>query len=485
LGTTATVLLYHGAVRPALATLLCLASCAGEPSSPAGQEPFCLHPRNPHYFLFRGRPTVLVTSGEHYGAVLNLDFDYVKYLNTLAADGLNHTRLWAGGYREIPGSFGITDNTLAPAPGRFACPWGRSGDRYDLRTWDDAYFARLADFMAQASIRGIVVEVNLWCPNYNSDHKDLLWKASPLHTTNNLNAVGACPGDEVYALKHPDLTAVQEATTRKVVHELNAFDNLYFEICNEPYFEGVTAEWQHHIADVIVDTEKTLPNRHLISQNIANGRAKVQNPHPAVSIFNFHYCVPPDAVGLNYGLDKAIGENETGFRGRDDVLYRTEGWDFILAGGAIYNNLDYSFTTKCADGTFLAYSSPGGGNPAFRRQMKVLKDFIHSFDFVRMRPDRGVIKAGVPAGMEAWALAETGRQYALYVHPTLGKGKPAPPRAAQIEILLDAPAGDYAVTWINPQTGSVDKQGSTTTTGALTLKSPPFTEDAAVRVVRR
>src|SRR5256885_11295748 len=31
---------------------------------------------------------------------------------------------------------------------------------------------------------------------------------------------------------------------------------------------------------------------------------------------------------------------------------------------------------------------PGGGNPAFRRQMKVLKDFINSLDFLRMKPDR-------------------------------------------------------------------------------------------------
>ncbi len=60
--------------------------------SAAADEPIRLHPRNPHYFLFRGKPAVLITSGEHYGAVLNLDFDYVKYLDTLAADGLNLTR---------------------------------------------------------------------------------------------------------------------------------------------------------------------------------------------------------------------------------------------------------------------------------------------------------------------------------------------------------------------------------------------------------
>ena len=41
----------------------------------AGSPPISLHPDNPHYFLFRGRPAVLIGSTEHYGAVLNLDFD--------------------------------------------------------------------------------------------------------------------------------------------------------------------------------------------------------------------------------------------------------------------------------------------------------------------------------------------------------------------------------------------------------------------------
>src|SRR5437868_1312955 len=76
-----------------------------------------LHPENPHYFLWRGQPTLLITSGEHYGAVLNLDIDYVKYLDTLAGDRLNLTRTFTGGaYYEPQGSFNIAQNTLAPAP---------------------------------------------------------------------------------------------------------------------------------------------------------------------------------------------------------------------------------------------------------------------------------------------------------------------------------------------------------------------------------
>ena len=47
----------------------------------AAAPPLRLHPANQRYFEFRGEPTVLVTSGEHYGAVLNLDFDFVRYLD--------------------------------------------------------------------------------------------------------------------------------------------------------------------------------------------------------------------------------------------------------------------------------------------------------------------------------------------------------------------------------------------------------------------
>lgn len=49
-------------------------------ASLVASEPLALHSENPHYFVFRGKPTVLITSAEHYGAVLNRDFDDEKYL---------------------------------------------------------------------------------------------------------------------------------------------------------------------------------------------------------------------------------------------------------------------------------------------------------------------------------------------------------------------------------------------------------------------
>src|SRR5215471_15606476 len=39
-------------------------------------SPIAKHPINPHYFVYQGKPLVLITTDQHYGAVINLDFDY-------------------------------------------------------------------------------------------------------------------------------------------------------------------------------------------------------------------------------------------------------------------------------------------------------------------------------------------------------------------------------------------------------------------------
>jgi hypothetical protein len=454
--------------------------------------PLALHPDNPHYFLFRGKPTVLITSGEHYGAVLNLDFDYRKYLETLEADGLNLTRTFTGAYCEPAGAFHIAENTLAPAKGRFLAPWARSdtsgyangGNKLDLTRFDDAYLRRLKDFVAEAGKRGIVVEMNVFCPFYEEPQ----WQLSPMNTANNVNGLGKVARTDVYTLdKHGGLLAVQEALVQKLVAELKDYDNLYYEISNEPYFGGVTLGWQHHIADVIVAAEKDFPAKHLISQNVANGAAKVEKPHPAVSIFNFHYATPPDAVAMNYGLNKVIGDNETGFKGTGDAAYRMEGWDFVLAGGGLYNNLDYSFTVGREDGTFVfPASQPGGGGKELRKQLRVLKEFIYGFDFVKMKPDVTTLLGEAPAGLSVRGLSEPGRAYAFYLRPKPAKkGEEVPKRADEVVLRLALPAGSYRVEWLDPLSGKVVKDETFTDNGKeRLLTAPPFKDDLALRARR-
>ncbi len=443
-------------------------------ASQAQLKPLALHPQNSHYFIYHNQPTILITSGEHYGAVLNLDFNYKDYLDELQATSLNLTRTFSGAYVEPPGAFHIEENTLAPSPLRFICPWARSneagysngGNKFDLSTWDSAYFRRLKSFVAYAEQRNIIVEFTLFCPFY----EDQQWQLSPMNAKNNINGTGQIDRNSVYTLdKNEGLLAIQEKLVIKIVTELNAFSNIIYEICNEPYFGGVTLNWQHHIAALIHDTEKASGNYHLISQNIANGSSVITNTDENVSIFNFHYASPPFTVIQNYALNKVIGDNETGFRGNSDSTYRREGWQFILAGGGLYNNLDYSFTANHERGVFKYPSAqPGGGSPRLRKQLSYLKKFISGFDFIHMQPD----SISLTPSSKTYILAEQGKQYAIYISVR---------KLAELEIAI--PKGNYRVAWFDPLTGKFSNSRIFSSNGKLRLKLPGYDEDLALKLI--
>jgi hypothetical protein len=106
--------------------------------------------------------------------------------------------------------------------------------------------------------------------------------------------------------------------------------------------------------------------------------------------------------------------------------------------------------------------------------MKVLRDFIHGFDFVRMKPDDGVIKGGLPGKGRARVLAEPGKQYAAYLF-----GGPE----ARLELAL--PKGSYRAEWLDPVSGKGLKEAEVNATGPLTaLPSPRYSTDIVLRLLR-
>lgn len=466
----------------------------------ASAQPIRLHPNNPHYFLYRNKATVLITSAEHYGAVLNPDFDFETYFNTLAQDGLNYTRLFTGSYFEPQGAFNIQKNTLAPNAGRVLTPWARSqtqgyiggGNKFDLSRWDDAYFRRLRDVVRAAGKHGIVVEVTLFSAIYG----DSQWNINPLHPANNVNSVDTVKRQQVHTPGNGNLLAHQERMVRKIVRELNEFDNVIFEVQNEPWADNhiltgpinpylqewerewknrieypaeTSLQWQQSMISFIRSEESSLPNRHLIAQNFTNFRFPLYEVDPAVSILNFHYAYP-EAVALNYGWDRVVGLDETGFAGTADSTYRRQAWNFMLGGGGLFNNLDYSFTVERPNGTDIN-KAPGGGSPALRQQLGILKRFLEEFDFVRMRPNRDAVV--LAPGAFRQALADPGRAYAVYLDGSL-RGK----------LYLDIPAGAYQATWIDVTTGVQLKQERRRHAGGrMALDAPAYQQDIALRVI--
>lgn len=479
-------------------------SAAQQPSGSAKSPSIRLHPANPHYFLFRGKAVVLITSGEHYGAVLNRDFDYHRYLSTLEADGLNYTRLFTGSYVEVPAkSFGILHNDLAPEPGRFLAPWARSdtpgyaggGNEFDLDRWDPEFFTRFRDFLSKAAERGIVVEVTLFSSHYD----EAQWQMSALNPANNINDIKAIDWKKLHTLENGNILAYQEKYARKLVREANSFDNVIFEIQNEPWSDrpvlaGVinpylrppgrdnfpnsvdvpdelSMAWQARVAEWITQEESALPNHHLIAQNYSNFCLPVRKILPGVGVVNFHYAYP-DAVLLNYGLGKAISYDETGFLGRDHDAYRRQAWNFMLSGGSIFDALDYSFTVGHEDGSYSEPNGPGGGSPSLRRQLRVLRDFLQSFSLVYLRPDSRTVKHA--AGVTARVLSNPAMEYAIYLD---GNGP--------TDVTLELPRGQYSCEWLNVKTGSTEQlEKFTHKGGGKLLSSPAFQSGIALRLRR-
>jgi hypothetical protein len=490
----------------ALVVVLCIVAWV-RPAATKTEQPVRLDPKNPHYFVFRGKTVAFVTSGEHYGSVLNADLDFQRYLTALKADGLNYTRIFGGSYVEVPAkSFGILRNDLAPAPGRFVAPWVRSntqgyaggGNKFDLEQWDTEYFKRFHDFLAAASERGIVVEISLFSSHYG----DVQWNLSPFHPTNNVNGTELADWKKINTLENGKILAFQERYTRKLVHEANAFENVIFEIQNEPWSDrpvptgvigsvnpflqppardrfpntveladDLSLAWQAKVAEWISNEEASLPNKHLIAQNYSNFGFSIRQLLPGVSIANFHYAYP-EAAFWNSGLGKAISYDETGFLGRDDDLYRRQAWNFMLSGGGIFDALDYSFSPGHEDGSDAEPNGPGGGSKALRQQLHILKDFLESFTLADLHPDAQTVKHAT--GTIPRVLSNLGHEYGIYFD---GDGP--------TKVTLDLPAGHYSGAWVNVKTGSIERSVDIQATGGDTLlESPDFTNGIALRLKR-
>ena len=149
------------------------AAVAAEP------KPISIHPENPKYFLFRGKPLVLISASEHYGSVINRPFDYEKYLDDAADNRMTMTPHVSPVPRAADAAQSLVsvqarDSRISHALCRTGPGKAMDGEPiWDLDQWNQEYFDRLHSFLAAASRRGIVVELTLFSHTYN----DAIWGA--------------------------------------------------------------------------------------------------------------------------------------------------------------------------------------------------------------------------------------------------------------------------------------------------------------------
>ena len=412
----------------------------------------------------------------------------------------NYTRIYPGFLFEPVDKF-IKGNTLGVKPQSLILPWARSdqpgyaqgGNRFDLDKWDEAFFKRLKDFVTQAADRGIVVEVCFFNARYNDT-----WPISPLSHKNNIQGEGNCDFKDAQTLKHTDVVRREEDYVRKITQELNGFDNVILEVCDEPFLTGtpiaLAGPWLEHFVEVIKTTERTLPKKHLIAQQVEGpvGGPCDLSAHPDVAVIVAQYVWDAggeqmggmQALDVKYSLNKLIEFNETfyypaWYKGDKVAASRVEAWEFMVGGGASFNHLNGRFTV----------ADPRDDTPdnaQVLRALQSLKAFMESFDFLKMRPDKGLVVSGVPAGAYCRAISEPGRQYALYLHHSTGGRGGAytvTPGKYTERLVVSLPTGNYQVEWVEPATGTVMRTETFEHGGGKrTLTTPEHAVDVALRI---
>jgi len=497
---------------------------------------FSVHPRNPRCFQYRGKPFKILTSAEHYGAVLNADFDYHIYLQEMQRTGQNMTRVFTF-YREkessIPGPGNM--NALAPRPHASVMPWERVPgqgaaadglDKFDLNRWNAAYFERFKDFVGKCADHGVVCEITLFCNPYDQEKYDLF----PCSKVSNVNGVGNDLDDPrgFMTLDAPSIVAFQEQLVRKIAEELNEFDNIYYEICNEPNIHGDPAEeneatvvaWHAHLARIIRQTEEKLPKRHLIAANAHfvvkltddPGKPTIRHEdlsyfqNPDIDIINYHYI---SAKAADQGLQFVSGTARAGLtwhfmRQRDQfgkpivfdetfsgivrgsperyAINRAEAWEMLLSGGAGYNNLDWSFTP--ADETGSGKVPIGDerrlDGRCLREWFSIFRRLLDRYDLAALVPAVGLLPQSISGYGYAAATNGNGRYILYFVDEKVYRLEPCEHQALTVSLTL--PPGRYTAQTFDPKTGVTEDLPAFQSEGTAELEIPEFAEDVAALI---
>jgi hypothetical protein len=481
-----------------------------------GADPICIDPDNSNYFLFRGKPLVLVTASEHYGSVVNRPFDFERYLDDAAEHKMTLTRTFLL-FRELQSPRNPSSPAKPESPD-FVTPYLRTGPGtaldgepiYDLDQFNPEYFERLHRFLRCASDKSIIVELVLFSNTYGRN----IWALNPLNAENNKQGVGRVKSDDYTSLRDHDLVARQMAYARKIVQETAQYDNVYYEICNEPSggAEGhATGEevnaWQAEVARVVHEEMLKAGKIHLLSGQAAfpwpKSPVDMSFQAPWLDIVNVHPLPQTVLDGHNYELGDFMSkqlkladlaaftraahhqtkpmvadEDNAASMYRDMTgwtIHRKRAWTTVMNGGH-YDYIDFSITVGSEAGT-------PASRAAIRSWMQYLSSFIHSFDFIHAKLAPEWVK-GLPNYLVCSGLAVEGTDYISYLADAREVTDVNAGHPVQGSCTLDLPAGRFVVRLFSPVTGEYSPGVEVTGGKPASLELTPFRHDLVLRAER-
>ncbi len=414
--------------------------------------------KNPAYWQYRGRP-VLLFGGSDRDNIFHWagQGDHLReHLELLSDCGGNYIRCTLSSREYTPQGYRWD---LLPYP------FAKSGDKYDLTRWNDEYWANLRTFLKETQRRGIIVQLEIW-DRWNeagdSRKSGNGWYHSPWNPNNNVNYDWSDspllkPGKtEFYNRFH--LAAVtkdsvllphQQRFVRRIIDEVLAggFDHVLFQIDNEsgigddslepdPYWARFLREYAHSVRPghpIYVCTSRRF---HWPAPHLSRRFQDWSNPEIRVPILDaaFNYCDISQNNGSSgqqhydnllwyraqvhkhgarpinnvkcYHFNWPVGAKFRERRAGTDAEAGAKFWRAVFAGAASirFHRSTTMDPVRGRDGFGLT-------RPA-ERHLRSLRNFVDAVELFSMTPHNDLLFDR--ADNEAYCLAETGRQYAVF-----------------------------------------------------------------------
>lgn len=471
-----------------MASLISLGAAAS--AAPDGMGPLRRDPAQPRYFVDPSGHPVYLTGAHTWNNLQDIGgahpltpFDYEGYLKMFRAHGMNFIRLWR---LDVPRwDDPMTKKVLHAAPH----PWRRTGPqlaadglpRFDLETWDEAYFERLRARVEAARRHGIYVSVMLfegWVLQFAPD----AWRHHPFHAANNVNDIeadrdGDGLGREYFTLADPAVTRLQEAYVRKVVATVKDLDNVLFEISNENHWDSFA--WETHVVRYIRDYERTQPMQHPVGLTSNGGGGQDDTQRLFASSADW---ISPNALSVDYRAAPPAADGSKVILLDTDHLWGVGGepawvWKSFLRG---HNPI---FMDPYRGHAFDPAQEPKWAD--IRRAMGHTADFARRINLRQMTPQPALASTG-------YCLADSGREYLVYLPPVSIPSKSASLARRTLHRLrgdatpettvdLSDSTGTFRVEWFNPARGE-RVEAAPVNGGARILFTAPFRGDAVLHL---
>lgn len=460
--------------------------------------PLTVYPDNPRYFS-DGNGNVVYLAGSHTWSNFQdtgatnppVAFDYTVYLDFLVANNLNFFRLWTW-EQERWGPWLKEDIYFSPMMYEQVKLTANDKPKFDLTRFNDLYFDRLRQRVAQAGERGMYVSIMLF-DGWSIEDKNLgdgnPWLSHPFHRDNNVNGIDGDlnhdgQGLEIHSLQAPAITALQKAYVQRVIDTVNDLDNVLFEISNESHKDSY--EWQYDLINFIKQYEAGKPKQHPVGMSVEwpGGDNAVLFHSPAD-------WVAPNSDG-GYKGDPPAADGKKVIVADTDHLWGIGGnyqwaWKSFLRG----HNLLFMDPYDCSPVWPPSDCDPDNVEwRALRTNLGYTRSYANRMNLAAMSPRNDLASSGyclanpatndaeylvyLPAGSTVTAILQslivTNYSPSLYL-----------PSDSTVTVDLSATASNLYTEWFNPNTGVVI-EGDTTVGGALRSFTAPFRGDAILYI---